>query len=140
MKKVGKFPVKPRGALPGEQHPLAKLTWEKVDRIRELHKSGLSYRKLGKMFDVSNRTTRDICLYMTWVRPGEKRVPYGQPNGNRTGERHPKARMTEEKVREARKRFAMGECKSVRALAFEFGVTRNAMVDIIDGRTWKGVV
>jgi hypothetical protein len=50
----------------GVDHPNAKLTPKKVRKIRELHQTGLSYRTLGAIFDVSAMTIKDIIKWSTW--------------------------------------------------------------------------
>ena len=47
----------------GEEHPSAKLNWEKVDYIR---KSTLSQRRLAKLFKVNHSTIKDILKHKTW--------------------------------------------------------------------------
>lgn len=204
-----------RGVLPGEQHPRHKLTWDDVGKIRELSTSSMTYREIGEVFGVSPDNIRAICLNMTWITPGMKRVPPGQrgmmldksrkrgsPGGERQGshkltwkevevirgmrrdtgltfaeiakqfgvatgtirdvcnlytwvpdgmrrkacpqngsrgERHWKAKMTEEDVRELRRQHAAGNYKSIRELGFRFGITAQNATAIITGKTWKGV-
>lgn len=42
-------------------NPASKLNWDKVNEIRELYKKGdISFRKLGKLFNVSNCTIQSI--------------------------------------------------------------------------------
>lgn len=53
------------------------------------------------------------------------------------GERHPSAKLTEEQVREIRKRNAAGE--GYRKLATIYGIDRTGIQDIVKRRTWKCV-
>jgi hypothetical protein len=62
------------------------------------------------------------------------RKPLTSPN---RGEAHYKAQLTEETVREARKRWDGGA--SLRALAREYGVHVNTIRDAILGISWKHV-
>ncbi|HHK3206146.1 TPA: hypothetical protein ACQRXW_001417 [Acinetobacter baumannii] len=39
-----------------------KVTEEDVKNIRELHKSGMSYRQLGHKYDISHEMCRRICV------------------------------------------------------------------------------
>jgi len=48
------------GLRVGESHQRAKLTDHEVDQVRELHDSGIGYRRLAKMFEVSKSLVRDI--------------------------------------------------------------------------------
>lgn len=50
----------------GENSSLSKLTWEKVNQIRELKKEGLSNRKIGAMFGVSGTTIHGIVNNLSW--------------------------------------------------------------------------
>ena len=56
---------------------------------------------------------------------------------DRSGSRHPQAKLTEAIVLECRERSAVGEAK--RALAREFGVAQPVMRHAISGKTWKHV-
>lgn len=52
----------------GESHCNAKLTEQKVAKIRMLRKTqGLSYAKLGAQFNVSAGTVCRICNNEAWV-------------------------------------------------------------------------
>jgi hypothetical protein len=52
----------------GENSGRAKLTWEQVREIRELHsKGGVSQRQLGRMFRVDNKTIQAIIQNRTWI-------------------------------------------------------------------------
>lgn len=44
----------------------AKLSAAIVNRMRDLRRSGMSYRKIGKAFDVSHTTARDACVGVSW--------------------------------------------------------------------------
>ena len=50
----------------GEEHPRAKLSQEDVRLVRELKDAGLGYGEIGKKFEVSRFTVRDVCRYKTW--------------------------------------------------------------------------
>lgn len=51
------------------------------------------------------------------------------------GEDHPRAKLTDAIVREARRRFAAGETAA--ALGREFGVTKGVMRYAVTGQTWR---
>lgn len=51
-----------------EDHHSAKLTWEQVDKIREIAKDGRTQREIGEMFGVSQQTVWGILKGKTWRR------------------------------------------------------------------------
>ena len=51
---------------PGELHHKAKLTKEKVLKIRQQLEIGVPVRTLAKRFEVSETTIRDIKTCKTW--------------------------------------------------------------------------
>lgn len=52
----------------GEEHHNAKLTEEKVRKLRDMRKNtGMSYRKLGNFFNVSSNVARDACVGESWT-------------------------------------------------------------------------
>ncbi len=52
----------------GETHSRAKLTWAKVNEMRDLRKSEAtwSYAKLAKKFRVSTATACRVCTHIGW--------------------------------------------------------------------------
>jgi hypothetical protein len=54
------------------------------------------------------------------------------------GERHPKHKLTEEKVIEARKRWEAGDVTIVR-LAEDYGVSISVMSAVVHYRSWKEI-
>lgn len=62
-----------------EQKKNIKLDWQKVDTIRNLHKTSVfTYGDLGKMFGVCRDTIKSIVQGKTW--PEEKRPKWGTFN------------------------------------------------------------
>ncbi len=56
------------GGLAGEDHPMAKLTWESVKEIRDLRtQSGYSLNALAAKFNVSKKTILNIVKYKVWI-------------------------------------------------------------------------
>ena len=53
------------------------------------------------------------------------------------GERHPKAKLTEQAVRELRERWRAGE--SIRSIARSTGMDRKSITDMLKGVHWKNV-
>lgn len=52
----------------GSNSVTAKLTWEKVNKIRSL-RTMHSYRRLGRMFNVCHRTIGEIIRNENWIDP-----------------------------------------------------------------------
>lgn len=50
----------------GEANPSAKLTASDVRKIRDLHRSGVSCKKIAKSFHVSDTTIERVVLNKTW--------------------------------------------------------------------------
>lgn len=55
-----------RGAPPGEQHPMAKLTTDVVTEMRRLSSSGMSFKAVAKQFSVAYLTAYDAIVGNTW--------------------------------------------------------------------------
>ncbi len=49
------------GRRVGDSHHHSKLTNAEVDQLLEMHESGVGYRKLSAMFEVSKSLVRNIC-------------------------------------------------------------------------------
>lgn len=49
-----------------ENNPNAKLTWEKVEKIRILCRQGVLQKNIGKLFDVTQTAISSIGTYRTW--------------------------------------------------------------------------
>ena len=65
------------------------------------------------------------------------RMDLYQPPRPYRGEDHHNGRLSEPKVREARRRHTQGE--SVTTIARSYGVTRSTMHAVLEGKTWKWV-
>lgn len=52
--------------LKGEMHPASKLTSEKVTEMRQLHRTGIGFYRLGKRFGVSKKSAKSVVLRKTW--------------------------------------------------------------------------
>jgi len=55
------------GSLKGEQNPKAKIADEDVVHIRELAKSGLTYRTIGQMYGLQREAIGQIVRRERWV-------------------------------------------------------------------------
>lgn len=65
--KTATRPHRKQGALPGEQHPRAVLTNEKVREMRRLYATGISHHKLAVLFDVAFSTEWKAVTGRTWA-------------------------------------------------------------------------
>ena len=54
------------GVTCGERNHLAKLTWEKVDRIRALDRAGVSRREIGELSGVTDKMVGYIVRGVYW--------------------------------------------------------------------------
>lgn len=52
----------------GERHAMAKLTWEKVDEIRGLHRQKMMLKSIAERYGVNITTIFKICHGKTWTR------------------------------------------------------------------------
>ena len=53
--------------MPGDKNPMAKLTWEQVRRIREMHSAGDIYQKdIAQAFGVDKMTVSLIVRNKIW--------------------------------------------------------------------------
>jgi lambda repressor-like predicted transcriptional regulator len=50
----------------GEQHGQAKLSWARVNEIRDIHSSGVSIYALAKRFGVTWTTVKNVVIGKTW--------------------------------------------------------------------------
>jgi hypothetical protein len=77
---------------------------------------------------------------------GDRNGSHLHPERRPRGERHPRAKLTEDQVREIRRRHAPAyhgphrAPNSMRALAQEFGVSKSVLRNIVTGKTWNHVV
>lgn len=62
------FEMLGRKALRGERHGMTQLTEKNVIEIRKTHRNNkIATDKLGKMFNISGRTVRDIVNRKSWA-------------------------------------------------------------------------
>lgn len=55
-----------RRILRGEEQGCSKLTNDKVRQMRKLSETGLPYRKIAQMFNVSTTVATNVVKYKTW--------------------------------------------------------------------------
>ncbi len=51
----------------GEQVNTAKLTARDVHKLRELHASGIGYRRLGRLFGITRASAGNVCRRKSWA-------------------------------------------------------------------------
>jgi hypothetical protein len=122
--------------LTGEEHGGSKLTEEQVREIVSLenvHSHGL----LAKMFNISRSVVTRIFQGILWGHV-TGRVRFDIPKlGRRLGTNHHSAKLTEENVRDIRRRLAFGE--SQYSLSKIYKVNRRSMWELAHRKTWAHV-
>ena len=122
----------------GETHGQAVLTDEQVREIRREYKGGWGEQtRMAKQYGVSQAIVSQIVRGEVWMHLDPGYEPKRCLNKKAFGEGSGRAKLTDDAVREIRRRFALGEGQQ--RLALEFGVRFQAIRDIIRGRRWKHV-
>lgn len=75
---------------------------------------------------------------LSWGTPFENTADKFRHGTDPSGERNPAARLTENTVRDIRRRCSAGELQ--REISREFGVSKNTISDIVRRKSWKSVV
>jgi hypothetical protein len=123
-----------KGRMPKRAtHGRAKLTEAQVHAIRQRYEAGESQYALARVFGVHASAIGKIVRYDNWAE-----ARHDPPPERCLGEGNYNARLTEERVRAIRKRYAAGE--SQYALARAYGVSRSAIKNVVNHCTWKHVV
>lgn len=117
----------------GTKSGMAKLDEVKVAAIKARYASGTAtLAQLATEHGVSITTIDQIVIGHTW-----KHVGGSVRKGYAGGARNAMAALTEDQVREIRRRYTPGS--SMYALAEEFGVRHNTIWRIVNRKTWRGV-
>ena len=122
----------------------SKLEAEDVLKIREEYKTGdISIYDLALKYDVKRDTIFKVVNGKTWkkVTNGEVVIPLKQPPtkiGKSFGEMRYNAKMTDEKVREARKLYESGW--SIRKLMEKYEMSECPITQIVKRQSWKHVI
>jgi hypothetical protein len=127
--------VKGRGArlwARGESHGLAVLTTQQVLEIRARYAAGERCGELAAAFGVGVHRIDDIVTWKSWAHLGGTRVKTGH-HGRHNG----RAKLTEDQVREIRRRKAAGESQA--SLARAFGLGESAISSIVRREHWLHV-
>ena len=149
---------KARFAARGERQGCAKLTDANVIAIREATARGETSVTLAHTYGVSNVDISRIVRGLNWTHVGgpisrnrkhwtarrPDLVARGAANGAilhpetlKRGEDNPASKLTEEKVREIRRRVEAGETK--RAVARDMGVTDVLVGRVVRRKIWRHV-
>jgi len=116
----------------GERNGCARLTRALVEEIRSRYAAGESGGLLALEYGLSSSHVGELAQ-AAWGFEPVVRVA----QGHMRGERQPNAKLTEEIVRECRRRRSEGATYA--ALARSFGVTKAVMREAVIGITWKHV-
>lgn len=133
--------------LQGEKHPRSKVSDQDMLDIKYFISIGTKLEVISLLYGIDEST---LCL----IKKGKRRNPdYHQPYRKKpyektgkpagfaahkpTGEKHPRALLTEEQVIEIKKKLKNGQ-KGV-ALAKEYNVSKETISTIKTGRNWSHV-
>jgi HNH endonuclease len=127
---------KGRRVIPGgADNPASKLTWDSVERIRDLYRQGKTQDQIALMFGITQPNVGYIVRGDTW-----KTDTYnGPPLINRSvGESNPNRKLSFDQVKEIRDLYRAGVKKQVE-LAVEYGVTQAQISAIVRCVAWKNL-
>ncbi len=133
----------------GEDHYCAKMTERNVQWVRlyYLQHPWASVTALGEMFEISEPSMSEILHRKMWVhvRPvrGIAVLPDGVTIAGRNdttprGEGHYNTKLSDDLVREIRKRYAGGD-GTTRSLGEAYGLSVGPMHALLSKKTWKHV-
>lgn len=112
---------------------MTKLDWNKVNEIRRLYDTGeYTQRQLARQFGVTQARIQQIVNFMVWKPDDFKGYVRPVRKPDRSGEKSPKALLTNEQARSIREQYQAG--KSYEDLASEFGVSPQIIGGIVRGR------
>jgi hypothetical protein len=117
----------------GEAHGIARLTDPEIEEIRRRVAAGEARGSVGRAFGISGRTVGLIVEGKAWAHVGG---PLSGP-ADMSGERNPKAVLSDADAEEIRSEYAAGGTSYLR-LARKYGVARNTIGRIVKGETYKG--
>jgi hypothetical protein len=118
----------------GEDHGGATLTEEQVIAARRRAHAGEVRGRIARDLGVSVDVIRAAIIGKSWSHLNEVAPP--APNGGPGGSNKGNQRLTENDVRQIRRRSGTEPPK---ALAQEFGVTPNTVSSIVRHKTWRNV-
>jgi hypothetical protein len=137
----------------GEQRHNAKLTEADVLAMRAKYAAGETVYAIAALAGVTQSCAENAISGKSWAHvPGAvvlvqgRRPAHGTRNGRATkpesysrfrGETHPKSKLTDQQVRDVRRRVSAGETQS--AVARELGVHTSTVHLIVKGHNWPQV-
>lgn len=121
----------------GSEKSSAKLKDDDIPVIRQMYADGVKCSEIEQRFGVSQSIIHRIVTGKGWRHvPGD--VPGLRAPVSARGESHPRAKLTNDAVREIRRRREEGATCDV--LASEFGVAKSSIFGIVNRKTWSHVV
>lgn len=125
---------KNRASQVGDLGNKAKLTWEKVDEIRQLYNTGeFSQIKLAEIFGVYRSCIEKITNNHRWV--DENWEPIKK---NNSGENNGRAKLSESQVKEIIELYKTGDYTQV-ALENIYKISRSVIGNILRNKLWKEI-
>ncbi|WP_241758029.1 hypothetical protein [Myxococcus landrumensis] len=132
-------PDRVRPPYRGEVAHNARLTKSIVCEMRRLYTSStLSVGALARRFGISDTAAFRAITGETWGHVTDVPPVTAMRSCGLPGERHNLARLTEGDVRAIRARRAAGGV-SLAAIAREYGITKTAVLWVVQRKTWKHV-
>ncbi len=124
-------------AVNGEANPFSKLTDEKVTAIRAAYIDGMPRTELSASFDVNPLTLQDIIYGRSWTHLFGVNGSPTLADLRAARRARPGAKITEETVKEIRRRLATGE--QGKDIAEAYGIHKATVSDIKCGKIWRHV-
>lgn len=118
--------------LRGESHPNSVLTWDGVLSARAAWEAGEPQRSIADRLGVSQSSISGALTGETWG-PTSYDPAISNKRRGRRGEKHPKAKLTEEQVLEIRSLFG---CYSQEKIARWYGVSQTLVSKIGKRDIW----
>lgn len=135
-----KLSEKKKGHWTGDKNPLAKLSWEIVNNIRNDYKTGhFSSRQLAKKYDVDKSNILFIVQNKTWIdenyTPPEKNLKKVQKSSC-DEEEHPSSKLTWELVDQIRNEYKNSKV-TMKFLAEKYNLSIGYLCRIINKQVWS---
>lgn len=120
----------------GQNSPKSKLTEGAVSAVVERFNAGESMKSLAQSYGVDCSTLWRAVRGETWCRVDKQNVIAANPRSPR-GEKHSRAKLTEDGVRSIRSMAASGVTH--KSLAEQFGVTQFTIKAVVYKRNWAHI-
>lgn len=118
----------------GERHSHHKLSESDVLKLRDMRKRGASIPYLEKLFGIARGQVSQICNGKVWGHLGLDKI---RMDCRRRGESNNKSKLSTEKVIAIRNLHSTGV--SFKALARQFGISDQAISNVVKLKTWAHV-